>query len=338
MPPEEKKKKTRSKPASTLSFDLEDEGDSFEVKKSKPRGHKHARTKPHADEATPAVDTVAGPSGGTYTAEHLHQLRASMKFTSVPAAPPADDPQEVRRAALCLVAARVDPLLAPHPFPRPGQRRAIASRAQGVVPNAEDIRKARAERERARRLAEEAGGRGLAGPEGAEFIPLEGSAPSESRDPKMGRYVESRFVREDQERDDEDDTAFDDQVGATLSFGQPASRARTPRPEVSTVQDIDDDDGSSGTSARRPAPVLSYSAPRDRASSSQSLAEHAAFLADASRAALLPERLDDAARRLGHQLSALQHEHKETARLLQVRAHANCVRALGGAHPLAPQP
>ena len=192
------------------------------------------------------------------------------------------------------------------------------------MPNADDIRKARAERERARRLAEEAGGRGLAGPEGAEFIPLEGSAPSESRDgSRTGRYGESRFVREDQERDDDDNPAFDDQAGATLSFGQPASGARTPRPEVTTVQDVDDDDESGAAGTRRSAHAISQSDRRDRATSSQSLAEHAAFLADASRAAQLPERLDDAARRLGHQLSALQHEHKETARLLQVRIHAD---------------
>ena len=100
MPLDEKKKK-RPKPASALSFDLDDEGESFEVKKSKPRGHKHARTRPDA-EATSGVDTAAGSSGGTYTAEHLQQLRASMKFTSVPAAPPADEPAEVRRAALRL--------------------------------------------------------------------------------------------------------------------------------------------------------------------------------------------------------------------------------------------
>jgi len=321
MPLDEKKKK-RPKPASALSFDLDDEGESFEVKKSKPRGHKHARTRPDA-EATSGVDTAAGSSGGTYTAEHLEQLRASMKFTSVPAAPPADEPAEVRRAASRLSRAHRPAPRVP-PQPTAGLAACARSLAQGPVPNADDIRKARAERERARRLAEEAGGRGLAGPEGAEFIPLEGSAPSESRDgSRTGRYGESRFVREDQERDDDDNPAFDDQAGATLSFGQPASGARTPRPEVTTVQDVDDDDESGAAGTRRPAHAISQSDRRDRATSSQSLAEHAAFLADASRAAQLPERLDDAARRLGHQLSALQHEHKETARLLQVRIHAD---------------
>jgi len=276
----DKVKKTKKKPSgvSALSFDMGDEGEAFAVKKSKKsRGHKHLKT---SGDAAPAVETQV--SSGVYTADYLQQLRADTKFA--PSSQAADGMDD-------------------------------ADASEGLVPGVDDIRKARSERERARRLAEEQGGCGLAGPEGAAFIPLDGSAASLSNGSGGGggKYGESRLVREDQEADDEAD-------GAALAFGSVAAGGR-PKPEMPTVQDLPEELGVADVDVkfgRRPG--LNGAPTGAGASSSESLAEHAILLADATRAAAVPERLDDAVRRLGAQLTALQHEQTETVRLLQESA------------------
>ena len=278
----DKVKKTKKKPSgvSALSFDMGDEGEAFAVKKSKKsRGHKHLKT---SGDAAPAVDTQV--SSGVYTADYLQQLRADTKFApssqaadgmddaaEVVASPPAHPPFQTRTP--------------PHDTPSDG----CAVPFQGLVPGVDDIRKARSERERARRLAEEQGGCGLAGPEGAAFIPLDGSAASLSNGSGGGgdKYGESRLVREDQEADDEAD-------GAALAFGSVAAGGR-PKPEMPTVQDLPEELGVADVDVkfgRRPG--LNGAPTGAGASSSESLAEHAVLLADATRAAAVPERLDDA--------------------------------------------
>ena len=78
-------KKKASWPA--LSFDLDDEGESFQVKKSKkPRSHKQLKTK---DLEAPAIDTQVA-STGTYTAEYMQQLRSQTMFKEAPSAVAAD--------------------------------------------------------------------------------------------------------------------------------------------------------------------------------------------------------------------------------------------------------
>eukprot|EP00321_Phaeocystis_globosa_P016723 CAMPEP_0118832330 /NCGR_PEP_ID=MMETSP1162-20130426/37267_1 /TAXON_ID=33656 /ORGANISM="Phaeocystis Sp, Strain CCMP2710" /LENGTH=171 /DNA_ID=CAMNT_0006763891 /DNA_START=1 /DNA_END=513 /DNA_ORIENTATION=- len=170
---------------------MDDEGEAFAVKKSKKsRGHKHLKA---SGAAAPAVDTQV--SSGVYTAEYLKQLRAETKFKDAPSSQAAEGPDDA---------------------------------SEGLVPGVDDIRKARSERERARRLAEEQEGWGLAGPDGmnalegaAAFIPLDGSAASVSNGSGGGgaKYGESRLVREEQEADDEAD-------GAALAFGGVEPRGR----------------------------------------------------------------------------------------------------------------
>jgi hypothetical protein len=305
----DKVKKTKKKPSGVaLSFDMGDEGEAFAVKKSKKsRGHKHLKT---GGDAAPAVDTQV--SSGVYTADYLQQLRADTKFA--PSSQAADGTADGTDASEVVARPRAHPFQTRTPPPgTPSDGCAVP--LQGLVPGVDDIRKARSERERARRLAEEQGGCGLAGPEGAAFIPLDGSAASVSNGSGGGggKYGESRLVREDQEADDEAD-------GAALAFGGVAAGGR-PKPEMPTVQDLPEELGVADVDVkfgRRPG--LDGAPTGAGASSSESLAEHALLLADATRAAAVPERLDDAVRRLGAQLTALQHEQTETVRLLQESA------------------
>ena len=273
----DKAKRTKKKPSgSALSFDMGDEGEAFSVKKSKKsRGHKHLKA---SGDTAPAIDTQV--SSGVYTADYLQQLRAETKFSAAPSSRAGEGTDDADASE---VASRPS-----HPRTRtPSDCRAVS--LQGLVPGVEDIRKARSERERVRRSAEEGGGYGLAGPEGAAFIPLDGNAASASNGSTGGdRYGESRLVREDQE-------AEDDVEGAALAFGGVAARGR-PQPEVLTVQDLPGEELGSDVSVkfgRRPG---LEGAPAGT-NSSQSLAEHAILLADATRAVLVPERLDDAVRR-----------------------------------------
>ena len=90
---------------------------------------------------------------------------------------------------------------------------------------------------------------------------------------------------------------------------------------MATVQDLPEELGAADVDVkfgRRPG--LDGAPTGAGASSSESLAEHAVLLADATRAEAVPERIDDAVRRLGAQLTALQHEQTETVRLLQESA------------------
>jgi hypothetical protein len=122
-----------------MSFDMDDEGEAFKVKKSKARAaHKLKRGDA---EAAAAVDTLVS-SGGAYSAEALQKLRAQSLAPGAAAA-----------------AAAVES----------GDASALES-----VPDAEAVRAARAARERARRAAEEGHGTALAGPAGAAYIPLDG--------------------------------------------------------------------------------------------------------------------------------------------------------------------
>ena len=88
----DKVKKAKKKPsgASALSFDMDDEGEAFAVKKSKKsRGHKHLKA---SGAAAPAVDTQV--SSGVYTAEYLKQLRAETKFKDAPSSQAAEGPDD----------------------------------------------------------------------------------------------------------------------------------------------------------------------------------------------------------------------------------------------------
>ena len=197
----DKVKKAKKKPsgASALSFNMDDEGEAFAVKKSKKsRGHKHLKA---SGAAAPAVDTQV--SSGVYTAEYLKQLRAETKFKDAPSSQAAEGPDDASEVVAC------PPALCTPPHGTPSDGCAVP--LQGLVPGVDDIRKARSERERARRLAEEQEGWGLAGPDGmnalegaAAFIPLDGSAASVSNGSGGGgaKYGESRLVREEQEADD----------------------------------------------------------------------------------------------------------------------------------------
>ena len=279
----DKVKKTKKKPpgGTALSFDMGDEGEAFAVKKSKKsRGHKHLKT---SGDAAPAVDTQV--SSGVYTADYLQQLRADTKFAPSSQAADGTDDADASEVVASPPAYPFHTRTPPHGTPSDG----CALPLQGLVPGVDDIRKARSERERARRLAEEQGGCGLAGPEGAAFIPLDGSAASVSNGSggSGGRYGESRLVREDQEADDEAD-------GAALAFGNVAAGGR-PKPEMPTVQDLPEELGVADVDVkfgRRPG--LNGAPAGAGTSSSESLAEHAILLADATRAAAVPERLDDA--------------------------------------------
>ena len=199
----DKVKKAKKKPSggSALSFDMDDEGEAFAVKKSKKsRGHKHLKA---SDAAAPAVDTQV--SSGVYTADYLKQLRAETKFA--PSSQAAEGPDDASEVVACRPRNPFPMCTPPHGTPSDG----CAVPLQGLVPGVDDIRKARSERERARRLAEEQEGWGLAGPDGmnalegaAAFIPLDGSAASVSNGSGGGgaKYGESRLVREEQEADD----------------------------------------------------------------------------------------------------------------------------------------
>ena len=192
------RKRAATKPATMLSFDMDDEGESFAVKKSKPRSN-HAAPMPRLAEE--GLSTL-GLAGGRYTAEHLQQLRDSMQFKAV----------------------------------QTGTSSAGGTPLEDCeIPDAEDVSKARAERERARRLAKGQGGRSLAGPQGTELI--SGGTPSERSESTPGAFSENRLVREEQECDDEEPSVFDDHKGASLAFcgsamDAAAARKIFPAPEA----------------------------------------------------------------------------------------------------------
>ena len=167
VPAKPKSKKAASMPG--LSFDLEAEGEEFQVKKKKKRPKASGMVAEGGGEASSAapVDTLRNGSAGVYTAEMLAKLRGSQQFKKVEAAD-APIPGDVL----------------------PGEQDASAA----AFPDSDAVRIARAQRERARRGADEgaeADGEAAAGQRGPMFIPLDG------RDAEDSGGATSRLVHED---------------------------------------------------------------------------------------------------------------------------------------------
>ena len=173
-------KKSKPTPSIGLSFDMEDEGEAIQVKKKKKKAQPVPIAMADEDNGSSSRPVGVFTGAGIYTQDMLKQLRSEQAYRTAPEA--GDDgpiPGDVLPGA-------------------DGQGLASAA-----LPDADAIRAARAQRERARRLAgaaedEDGGGGGVDG-RPAAYMRLDGGREEDmpDEDAEEPSHPTSRLVREE---------------------------------------------------------------------------------------------------------------------------------------------
>jgi hypothetical protein len=301
-----------------LSFDMDDEGEAFKVEKKK------KKTRPVVSEEAPdratAPESLSAQAGVTsvYTGEWLRKLRSEQAYRAAPDAGDGPIPGDV--------------------LPEDNLTDAVG------LPDAEAVRVARAQRERARRQAED-------GDEG--FISLGDGDGAHGAYTKLQRGCTESHDAEGEEDDDdeaggrmlrdddfdEDPSVFEGQDGAQLPFGRPLEGrghgdflTRGPqaagvsaRGQTEVVQTDEEREAMQGGVEVASTPVdgsETHGATGGAAGSEETIAAHAATLTGGGMVTRTQEKLAVEAARQQQNVSALYRELDETQHKLKEAADA----------------